>query len=415
MADSIEDILLTEDKVNSNCISNLLVLISLPITILIFISIDTFRFSFLSLEKSSLFFSLILLSFSIYFYKKSPFYIVCDAQSAVEHLKNLLKEKIEKQSFSIDNETKSIGDLKSIVFDFKEKYKIDIRSKILQSLTYLSVIFLGIFYEINLKNISFLIFYALILFSWQFYWENRLLENIEHLIEKIENEFTEKFWEKNELKKYEIIQNEILSDRIQKSFNKAFDPKFIKNLEYTLKSQIEALLENIKKEKDFQDKLFQKQSRLLDNYKNMEQKQLEALNHIKASKENSDLIFKNIQKINSSLEDSVDKLSKEIRLLNVVTLNTFEKISNSINRFEESYENISKETAKVYKVLEKSSKIYSEKEEFSKERAEDISKLLKTLNLNIEILNKNFDILESIFSHYQWQLSRQENKVLVKK
>jgi len=382
---------------------------------LIFISIDTFRFSFLSLEKSSLFFSLILLSFSIYFYKKSPFYIVCDAQSAVEHLKNLLKEKIEKQSFSIDNETKSIGDLKSIVFDFKEKYKIDIRSKILQSLTYLSVIFLGIFYEINLKNISFLIFYALILFSWQFYWENRLLENIEHLIEKIENEFTEKFWEKNELKKYEIIQNEILSDRIQKSFNKAFDPKFIKNLEYTLKSQIEALLENIKKEKDFQDKLFQKQSRLLENYKNMEQKQLEALNHIKASKENSDLIFKNIQKINSSLEDSVDKLSKEIRLLNVVTLNTFEKISNSINRFEESYENISKETAKVYKVLEKSSKIYSEKEEFSKERAEDISKLLKTLNLNIEILNKNFDILESIFSHYQWQLSRQENKVLVKK
>ncbi|NPA81984.1 MAG: hypothetical protein GXO31_05200 [Epsilonproteobacteria bacterium] len=415
MAESIEDILLTEDKVNSNCISNLLVLISLPITILIFISIDTFRFSFLSLEKSSLFFSLILLSFSIYFYKKSPFYIVCDAQSAVEHLKNLLKEKIEKQSFSIDNETKSIGDLKSIVFDFKEKYKIDIRSKILQSLTYLSVIFLGIFYEINLKNISFLIFYALILFSWQFYWENRLLENIEHLIEKIENEFTEKFWEKNELKKYEIIQNEILSDRIQKSFNKAFDPKFIKNLEYTLKSQIEALLENIKKEKDFQDKLFQKQSRLLENYKNMEQKQLEALNHIKASKENSDLIFKNIQKINSSLEDSVDKLSKEIRLLNVVTLNTFEKISNSINRFEESYENISKETAKVYKVLEKSSKIYSEKEEFSKERAEDISKLLKTLNLNIEILNKNFDILESIFSHYQWQLSRQENKVLVKK
>ncbi len=415
MADSIEDILLTEDKVNSNCISNLLVLISLPITILIFISIDTFRFSFLSLEKSSLFFSLILLSFSIYFYKKSPFYIVCDAQSAVEHLKNLLKEKIEKQSFSIDNETKSIGDLKSIVFDFKEKYKIDIRSKILQSLTYLSVIFLGIFYEINLKNISFLIFYALILFSWQFYWENRLLENIEHLIEKIENEFTEKFWEKNELKKYEIIQNEILSDRIQKSFNKAFDPKFIKNLEYTLKSQIEALLENIKKEKDFQDKLFQKQSRLLDNYKNMEQKQLEALNHIKASKENSDLIFKNIQKINSSLEDSVDKLSKEIRLLNVVTLNTFEKISNSINRFEESYENISKETAKVYKVLEKSSKIYSEKEEFSKERAEDISKLLKTLNLNIEILNKNFDILESIFSHYQWQLNRYEDKVLVKK
>ncbi len=403
MSENIKEILI-EDKKRNGCKLNFLILLSIPAIVLVLIATLSFaNFYAVKLNPSTL--VLLFSEFLLYSFlaKQNIFYKVCDIESKSALLKSRLEEFIEENSLTLfADENKAFGSLKEIIKSFLQ---VEINSPtryFLFSLflsafsLFLTEIFIKLdenFSPNDLKSSLILLIYPSVLALWWLYLQFSQNGRIQEEILSIEEEYKERFWNESEIEKAKIIQEKILIKEIENSFKKAFTPQFIKDFEYKIKSRMELFFETLKSEKEFQNLMMEGYKNLLENYKKINRNQLEILTYIKHSKDHMEISYEKLQNSLSLLEETIDKLSKETQTLNIVSLNTFEKISNSIDDFEEKYRNIAKNTAEVYKVIEISSKVIHQRNILLEKQNQTFIKEMEALNINIENLNKTVEKL----------------------
>ncbi len=401
MNENLEDILTIENSNKKNgCKLNFFILLSLPLVVLILtISLSFANFAFFKLNISTVIMLILEFFFYSFLAKQNIFYKVCDIESKSALLKSRLEEFIEENSITLlGDENKAFGSLKDIIKSFLQTEvnsptRYFIFSLFLSTLAlFLTDIFINLdkgFYLSDLKSSIILIIYSSFLALWWLYLQFTQNKRIQEEISSIEEEYKERFWNQSEIEKAKIIQEKILIKEIETSFKKAFTPQFIKDFEYRIKSKIELFFETLKSEKEFQNLMLEGYKNLLENYKKINQNQLEILSYIKHSKDHIEISYEKLQNSLSLLEETIDKLSKETQTLNIVSLNTFEKISNSIDDFEEKYQNIAKNTAEVYKVIELSSKVIHQRNLLLEKQNQTFIKEIEALNINIENLNRS--------------------------
>ncbi len=367
MEESIENIILPLEKRNKGCFSNLLVLLSLPFIILVLVSILIFQFSLF--EKELFLLLSTIFALSALFLKNSPFVKICEPKFLASNFSKEIEELSKELSLTVYRESRSVNDLSLLISNFLENYRIDLINKIFSFSVYFSISLLNLIF-LNEKSFFFSLFFSLAIINWQYFLEKRAFEKLKSEVLKVKEKSKELFWSAEELERYKILQNEQINFEIKRSFEKAFTPEFIKNFEYIIKKEITIFFNLTKKEREAQKKLLLEYEKVLKEQKIF-------IKELKEFKNLESGFFKDMENINSSLKNIIEHLSKELKVLNAISLHTFENIQKEIQNIKnKSFEKIS------------------------------------DLNMNIEILNKNFEILETIFSHYQRELNKNKERIL---
>jgi len=404
--ENLQDILIIEKKESGqNCLINFMILLSFPLILFLFFLLGYMKI--LSFEID-LFTLGLLFALSLFFAlaaKQNSFYKQCDMESKIALLKAKTEEYMEKNLLTLTEETKTFGSIEPLISSFlRQNISSENKIPLFIFLFSFALFLIDISFKTETKNISFIIKTSLYipLFStltamWWLFFDNRQKSCIKNRVLDLQKRYTENFWSQSEIEKLKIIQNKLLIKEIQSSFEKAFTPHFIKDFEYRIKSKIELFFETLKSEKELQNLMLESYSDLLQKYGQFNKSQLEILQYLKYSKENIDNSYEKIENIISSLDEAVNKLSKETQMLNVISLNTFEHVSNSIANFDQSYENIANNTSKIYSTLELSSENIKQRNTLIEEQNRIFIKAIESLNINIDMLNTAIKNLKQNF------------------
>ncbi len=363
MEESIENIALLEGKKRNKCFLNLFISLSLPFLILLISLIATFQFNLFSKQNSPILITILIFSYPLF--KNSLYVKVCDIYEEAEKFEKGIKNYIQEMTLTFYKQNKSIIDLEKETESFLENYKIDLTNTIFYFLALLSLSLLS-FVFIDVKSFAYSLFFSLAIINWNYFLDKKTYTKLKEKIIKIKENNKELFWNQREIEKYKILQNEYTNFEIQRIFEKVFTPEFLENFQRAIKKEIEILFDILKKEKNVQKHILKEYLTLLEK--------------IDSYEKNNSILLKNIQNTNLSFEKIIKNLSKEIKILNAMILGSFETINESTKRFQEKN-----------------------------------SKNIEDLNMHLAILNKNFDILESIFSQYQKHFCNPKGEITISK